>query len=713
MKHLSILAFLLLKTIAVFSQNNCWSASLHEGNIRSMVERGTSVWLGTEFALVEIDRTSRQILNRFDRQNSPLDGPITALALDTAQNLLVGTEKLRGFDGSTWTEKYAGNFAIRDILAHDSLIWLATANGLVKLAGSLAPKIFTKANQPLLPSNWMNQIRRDTAGNYWLAVGQNFSAGGLMKIPKTGSIWKKFDATNAPFPSLTAVRDLTFEDDGHLLLAVADRVMRLEIDSLKWSNFDPTPSGGDFYTFSLAKKTGGELVVGMEKSLAIRAANGTWTSHPLPGQFDANSFIFNVLADADGQIWAGSNTNGLAIFTANSPEIVNTNLTQLPLSPATALGESPAGKIWAGSAFGGILSLENDWQLDPQFFTEQSTNQTLDIQFDTDGSPLILKTGLWQQWSVQRWNGSEFVQLFSDFSGFSGKRRLRKSGDAWYVSCTRGLFQWKNNALTKFDTSNSAISTNFLFDMDVDAAGTLWMTTANKGLLTFDGTSFGRIDSATNGLPSDSLLAVEIAPDQTIWFSDAKGNLLHIGATGLEKFNDPTPPADHRITELEADPNGSIWLNNERGITRFDGSVWLPFTAENSSIQPGEGPPRAILVTDEAIWAGMNFGIYRLDQACLPPVSSREIGVENWPVSVFPNPTSDRVLVSFFIEKGNDASMQVIDFIGRTVISEPGQHFAAGENQVEIDLAHLPAGLYFLHLKTADGKLAVAKILKT
>ncbi len=718
MKIQLLLAFFLLKTALSTAQSNCADAFLYEANIRAITERGTSVWVGTDLGLVEIDRATRAVLKRYDRNNSVIDGPVTALGIGSDGSLLVGTNTFwRTKNGIFFQKELDAGAEIRDIREqNDSIIWVSTAVGIWRLGKVVGGEHFTKSNS-LLPNNWANRARPDPAGNMWFGLGQPFSQGGLLKVPADGSAWKFYKKPTSPLPQTSAVRDLLVDKDGAIWMAAQDQILKFDTAGV-WASFDPEPNfGGDYNACSIAQKPTGEIVVGMENGVAVLSPGGTWASHPMPGIFGDNVFIFNTLAASDGTVWAGSNVNGLGILKDNLTHAVPTSNGSLPLAPVTALGQSPAGNIWAGTSFGGLETLENGaWKFIDSLVKEQASVQILDIQFDTDGLPVVLMNSLWQQWRMLKYDGTKFTEWTSGFSGFNGKRRLRHAGGAWYVSTTRGLFQWKNSALTLFDTSNSDIPTNFLADMDNDSQGNLWMATISKGLVFFDGNGFARFDSATVGLPTDSLLALTVGKDDFPFFSDAKGRLLHFSTGGLQIWKDTTAVADSRILLLDAAPNGGIWLNNKSGVTRFDpgfaGGKWLAFSGGELPFVVADGQARSILATDGFIWVGKNSGIYKIDESCYPPVGTDDAPNVFGSINAFPNPATDLVNFGFSIKKELEIGLKLVNIAGQIVQIEQNQKFAAGENRLEISLAGLPPGIYFYEILGDGRRVSGGKLVK-
>jgi hypothetical protein len=73
-----------------------------------------------------------------------------------------------------------------------------------------------------------------------------------------------------------------------------------------------------------------------------------------------------------------------------------------------------------------------------------------------------------------------------------------------------------------------------------------------------------------------------------------------------------------------------------------------------------------------------------------------------------PNPFNSRSTIRFGLDKSGPTLLTLHDLTGRTVRLLAQGRLSAGEHQVALDAAELPAGLYFLRLEAA-GKVKVAK----
>jgi hypothetical protein len=72
------------------------------------------------------------------------------------------------------------------------------------------------------------------------------------------------------------------------------------------------------------------------------------------------------------------------------------------------------------------------------------------------------------------------------------------------------------------------------------------------------------------------------------------------------------------------------------------------------------------------------------------------------PMSVYPNPSAGRFTLDYTAGKAQAATLILTDQLGR-VVHQQKVSLLTGRNQVSMQMLNLPAGLYQLTMRTADG----------
>jgi hypothetical protein len=83
----------------------------------------------------------------------------------------------------------------------------------------------------------------------------------------------------------------------------------------------------------------------------------------------------------------------------------------------------------------------------------------------------------------------------------------------------------------------------------------------------------------------------------------------------------------------------------------------------------------------------------------------------HWGLVAAPNPTTGAVQLAFALPQAGPVQVIVSDLLGRTV-QQSAQNLPEGENRLDLDLNHLPAGTYAVRVLAA-GKGAHAESSET
>ena len=80
-------------------------------------------------------------------------------------------------------------------------------------------------------------------------------------------------------------------------------------------------------------------------------------------------------------------------------------------------------------------------------------------------------------------------------------------------------------------------------------------------------------------------------------------------------------------------------------------------------------------------------------------------------LNVFPNPTQDQIKIICQLQAATDLKIEIINLMGRQMELVTQQRQQAGEFITEWDIAHYPAGIYFVRMQTETG-VYTRKIIK-
>lgn len=106
---------------------------------------------------------------------------------------------------------------------------------------------------------------------------------------------------------------------------------------------------------------------------------------------------------------------------------------------------------------------------------------------------------------------------------------------------------------------------------------------------------------------------------------------------------------------------------------------------------------------------GGNLYIDDVEIVTLPTVGTDEL-IKEYQMSVAPNPTSQNSQISFVLDKEANIKLQLTDLLGREIWQQQ-QSKAIGEQQTELPMQGLSAGMYILHLQIGQQSIT-QKIIK-
>lgn len=171
--------------------------------------------------------------------------------------------------------------------------------------------------------------------------------------------------------------------------------------------------------------------------------------------------------------------------------------------------------------------------------------------------------------------------------------------------------------------------------------------------------------------------------------------------------SDCTPPAVPTITA-----SGSLTINSGETVTLTSS------LGEGYRWSTGEYT-RSITVSTSGTYtvrvynSGGCFATSSAKQVIVVPVRMAKPAEENESIEViaFPNPAHEQLNVKFDVMSEIDYTFELIDMSGRKV-SSSAYRSVSGENQISLDVATLPRGIYFAQLISKEERRMVKVILE-
>lgn len=148
-----------------------------------------------------------------------------------------------------------------------------------------------------------------------------------------------------------------------------------------------------------------------------------------------------------------------------------------------------------------------------------------------------------------------------------------------------GLFKFHNNTWSKYDTTNSAIPSQSINDLQV-VGNDLWLATW-KGLAKLSNGVFTVYNKSNSGLPSDTVYAVKTYQNQVL-VATARGIGIMNGSNWTIHNKSNTALSSDMFTTLDVSSDGKIYAGSKQGLLMINGSNKQLFTKANSGLKTDE-----------------------------------------------------------------------------------------------------------------------------
>ena len=297
-----------------------------------------------------------------------------------------------------------------------------------------------------------------------------------------------------------------------------------------------------------------------------------------------SNHVLAVSIDSSHNIWIGTG-RGLTKYDGRNWYTFNTENSGLPSNTIYAIAVDSANTLYIGS--GGWFTiydgqnwksiLTGEWEPWVGFY---------DIKFDSWGNVWIGAS-----WGVGIFK-NDSITIIGDYisAGINVAHCLAIDSldNIWVGDSYNGLFKY-DGSWTHYDTSNSEIPDNTIYDLYIDKEGNLWGA-AYASLFKYAGENWEIYNSDNSILPPyESYFCLEFDTDNTLWLGTGSGSF----GNGLYKFNGidwkhySTSSSGLLINlpySIITDDRGYLWVGylGWETIQQYNGSSWPTYTVEDA-----------------------------------------------------------------------------------------------------------------------------------
>lgn len=540
--------------------------------------------------------------------------------------------------------------ALAESLTGDILI--GSANGFCILNPATGKLEFLNQQTQTLPSNLVNDIVVDKAGNAWLGLET-----GLAQLDLATRNIKLYipNPANPKSALENSLRTIAIDNAGQVWAGGDNGIYRLDRNTLQFTHYqhDPNNPGslGNNFSRQLFIDHNGWVWSGSDGAgiSLYDATNDSWI-HFDRGDGGSGKLVSNTIRriyeDRIGDLWIGTYPSGVHIYDRSSTAIKvyqkSANITQGPLdNNVEAIVEDKNGHFWIGS--GGISRFDaatdtfTHYRPDTGADARVATTAILNGTTDSYGDLLF---GTWGA-AVQKYNPAtdrfDTIPVDPDQSK-RGEKTGNKLNDlmVWNVSEDHQQNLWISthfNGLTKYDRKTgryhfyphdennpASLSSAVAWVSYEDSKGRFWIGTAyGLNLMDREQETFKRyIPDAENprSLANGSVLSIHEDKKGRIWFGTDMGlHLYHPETDDFNHYDTSNGFADQGIRAIIEDHFGNLWLGTNNGIVRFnpDTLAVKNYTRFNGELIGGIATGAALATRSGSMAFGSRNGLYFFD----------------------------------------------------------------------------------------------------
>jgi ligand-binding sensor domain-containing protein len=510
-----------------------------------------------------------------------------------------------GFDTGAWRVWSNVHHPIPSPYLHalafgtDGTIWIGSDGGLTRFRPNAAPAdqwhTYNAANSPLIVDTVIS-IAIDPQGVLWLSNNSVNGQAGLFRFNPATEQWTHVN------PGMRT-GTVKLGNNGVVLVSFNNGF-------LECSGTSCVTRGGGASLGDLVQDPQGN-VWGTTSSQGLWKWNGTsWQSWP---QLAGTATMNAVGTDRNGVVyvatWHGTvfqMINNTPVFWAEASAI-----------PGEFIGR-PNGDIWISNyggngvlgtvrhytAGGQLLERMNGYNagLGDYFVNRIMTDSAGNMWFAAGETGLTRMLGSngaadaatrWRNWGNHNDNSEPYP-----WAGNEPMYCMFEEGNGIFWIGGNGIGRWDSNTgqFTHFwNWQNSNIDTSGVQAI-VKRGNTIYAGMGGSGIYWFDGVNWNHTTLSPNGFAysPNNVKAMAVDTQDNLWVASefglrkfAPGNNTNF--TLYHQDNSGLPSGS--LTDVEADPNGGIWVATFDGLARFDGNTWSSHT-QASAGWPGP------LVTD-------------------------------------------------------------------------------------------------------------------
>lgn len=324
-----------------------------------------------------------------------------------------------------------------------------------------------------------------------------------------------------------------------------------------------------------------------------------------------SQYIRRMFQDGHGNIWFGTNSDGLARY---DPRLNNTVSLEKPLAYFKAqdgfrglavrgIAEDRNGDLWFATDAG---VFRYDGKSFEQFDGKDGlgSNEVWSLLIDNSGTVWCgTMEGVYRN---DRKNHTSGLPAFTPFplpaadlsrqpGAYPAPKLVNsiyqdKAGDIWFGTNGNGVYRYDGTSspdgkphLTHFTEKdglcNDVVQCIVQDDSKGEHKGEMWFGTRFGGMSRFNGTSFKSF-TTREGLSDNFIWTFLQDPNGDLWIGSAGGGLMLYDGRTFRHFTQADGLTNRHVQSLLRDKTGRLWVGTSGGAFRFDGKSFVNVTRD-------------------------------------------------------------------------------------------------------------------------------------
>ncbi|WP_300665801.1 two-component regulator propeller domain-containing protein [Fluviicola sp.] len=286
-----------------------------------------------------------------------------------------------------------------------------------------------------------------------------------------------------------------------------------------------------------------------------------------------SEYVRRILQDSKGNLWFGTNTDGVAMYDGEKLSYINTP-EGLGGSQVTGIIEDKHKNIWFSTS-NGVTKYNPSTKIYLNFGEKEGLCHASVWSIFQDSKGTIW-AGTYS--GLCRFNGNQFERFAIPKAEASWIRSITedRKGNLWFGTADQGAFQFDGIHFRQFSQKDGLCSNDLTCILE-DGKGNIWFSSMDNGISKYDGKSFQPI-SSENGIGNNEVWTMYEDRNGAVWFSSEGFGVYRYMDGKLTNFGEKEGLRMPAVQSVYQDNKGKFWFGGGNGLYLYNNDLFTPIT---------------------------------------------------------------------------------------------------------------------------------------